>query len=333
MYEEKAEGDLVSVKGIVDSYQQPLATLFTEKVFNWPEVFRGIEIQVPYFGYNDPESDDSESDCQLKRLPEFNSVEEGLSKVYRWSNYWQELVQVPAGEIASRAVMDKALHKGFRLQNVFQHRNSFYYTTEHLLPMILAPEVPYSLANVSGFDPILLLKAIEIHDDGEGLTHRDVVYGQKKSIHDLEEYNAVLIFLLDNFSNQPEVVNEYLQAFLLQFAASYAKKPEAFEDFPAGALEVLEYLADNYYQTALWFRALEHWGYLMYAVEQYLHYGHWKILGQVVAAQYPRLQEAAGYGSHQLLSHKALGFAQSLWTKDVNDVFSSMYQEISRTRN
>jgi hypothetical protein len=90
-----------------------------------------------------------------------------------------------------------------------------------------------------------------------------------------------------------------IRAFLLQFCLN------GNDLLPT---EILVELRQQKHMEALFFAAIEKWGYLLYAMEQYQRYGNRKILADVVSKN---------TSSYWDLAEVLPGFKELIWTKEM----------------
>lgn len=166
---------------------------------------------------------------------------------------------------------------------------------------IMAFEPYLSLQGIS-LDSWLLQHAVRVHDFGEGSrahVGHDVILADKQNNHDKEEYDYFLQYLADTYPGFLGLHQKLIRAFLLQFCLN------GHELLPA---EILTELRAGKYIEALLFMAIEKWGYLLYAMEQYQRYGNRKILADVILHNSP---------SYCWLAENLPGFAEVCWTKEM----------------
>jgi len=157
-------------------------------------------------------------------LPTWLEPQEELLAVVRWSR-WEN-----KGEV--------------RRQNTLQHTHSILFLAATVLPRL----VEYGAVK----DQALILSALLVHDHGEGILKRDVLYDNKTIGGDVDEYKA---FVRRNERLPTKSWNALHRAFLLQFAH---KDPEDILAFPLEAQVILEGLEEDHAGDALIFSALEH---------------------------------------------------------------------------
>lgn len=211
-------------------------------------------------------------------LSVWTSCQVGLPQVTRWSKYYQENGQIRA-----------------RKQDSLQHSHSID---------ILGHIFCHKIRGYISLDEILLLKALAIHDHGEGILLFDTHYVDKSEDGDLQEYNA---FVSSYHVFSEELFEEFHRAFLLQFAL---KNPASF---PLEARVIMVELARTNKLECLAFNAIERWDYVLYALEQFLFYGNVKILVQVLRHQMSHLDR---------LAKDLTGFGEQIWTSSVCSWFS-----------
>lgn len=201
-----------------------------------------------------------------------------LPKVTRWSKY----------------VKDDDPYGGGRVQDTLQHSYSLSLLGEILLLTLKKHNHTY--------DHHLFLTACLLHDHGEGELERDILYVDKSSDEDLNEYKA----FQKRFGTLDKDIYEPLeQAFLLQFAQ--LEDNEAAK-FPEEAKKQMEYLKQNKHLEILAFEALERWDYVLYALEQYKDRQNERILVRVLRNQAPHLDR---------LADELPGFKEEIWNEKI----------------
>jgi hypothetical protein len=148
-------------------------------------------------------------------------------------------------------------------------------------------------------DAELLLKALTIHDHGEGELGIDTHYIDKTDDGDLNEY---LAFERRFQQLDSEIYSSFEDAFLLQYAGRDR------EIFPADARSVMARLRVRYPREILAFEAIESWDYLLFAIEQYEELGFTMMMVQVLRNQVDRLDRYA---------RDLPGFGQEIWTSEI----------------
>jgi len=167
-----------------------------------------------------------------------------------------------------------------------------------LLATIVLPRLRSHIDLIDGkLDESLVLRAFILHEEGEALLGRDVIWQDKAHIKDLEEYTA---FIEQYKALSPFDLKKCQEAFLLQFAR---KNPECF---PVEARCIMRRLFKKSYFEALAFEAIETVDYLLYALECHDDHTDEVVLAHVLRNQIPRLDEFA-----VLLP----GFKVEVWTK------------------
>ena len=181
----------------------------------------------------------------------FHKITKSLTKVIRWSRF-----------------IDKAGHGDqIRQHNVLQHTYSATYFAHWLAKRLQWPAE----------DVALLISAFECHDWGEGLLRRDIASTDKETIHDLEECQAVDHYLYSNSLSEKQA-DKIMRAFMLQFAI---QNGQAQLKFSWRAQQQLDKIVDK--QEVAWlFYFLERFGYLIYALEQYVDYDYHYMLADVL---------------------------------------------------
>lgn len=162
-----------------------------------------------------------------------------------------------------------------RRQTTLEHKISVLVITTLLLPR---------LRNHIPIDESLIIRGFTLHDVGEGILKRDVVWVHKSDEKDLEEYLA----FSDHTKHLRGIEYEESQrAFLLQFAS---KNPQCF---PAHARQIMTKLwGENKYEVLV-FAALEAYDYLFYGFEDLKKTGRVVLLTRILRNQIPRLNEFA----------------------------------------
>lgn len=162
----------------------------------------------------------------------------------------------------------------------------------------------YVSTNVN-LDESLLKTAFGIHDDGEGITRRDVIYRNKSQVTDLEEYNG----FVELYSKlEPSLYRMFQKAFLIQYAI---KCPS---NFPVDAKAIMMLLRKNNYAECMVFDFVERLDYVYYVWEQYLFEGDEEALTQVLRNQVLKINE--------LVTKTNIGL-DLIWTAEVRHCFES----------
>ena len=190
--------------------------------------------------------------------------QQSLSKVIRWKKY---------------------VKRGSRPQDTLQHSYSFALFALCLFPRLRA---------YVSFDETLILKAVLLHDIGEGEINADMLYIDKSHNGDVAECAA----FLNRFGNS--FGEEGREAFLLQFATKAAHMAHYQDE--------LYHLLGRRQVESLVFEAIERFDYLLYALEQWIERKKVKILVQVLRNQVPHFDR---------LCLKLPGFREELWTSDL----------------
>jgi hypothetical protein len=197
-------------------------------------------------------------DKQWLRILDFwKRGQEKLPLVVRWSKYLDE-------------------PPGVRRQDTLQHTYAMLELTDMFVTR---------LRRYIKLDGLLLMRAVMLHDAGEGELGADTLYQDKTMQGDVHEY---LAFAESLKSLEPDIAAEFNLAFLLQFALK-----GDFSAFPPAAQTELETLANANYFEALAFEAIERWDYVLYALEQYLDKKNERIFVQVLRNQTPHLNRLA----------------------------------------
>ncbi len=177
--------------------------------------------------------------------------------------------------------------QGTRPQSTLQHTYALIMLTINFVDR-LQPFVKLNLE--------LLIRAVAIHDHGEGELHRDVLLKDKTDHQDLQEYLA----FVERYKDLPGFP-KFRTAFLLQFAE---KRPA---NFPPIALETFKSLINHCPREIAAFQALENLDYLLYAVEQRLIMDNRDCLAQVLLNARPILDR---------LSPQLPGLKSTFWTPE-----------------
>ncbi len=179
-----------------------------------------------------------------------------------------------------------------REQNDLQHLHGI-----SMLARVLARGIKqYSKAE--NFDALLLLSAVLIHEEGEGLIHHDTCFPMKSEAKDLEEWSAFSA----SITGLPEDL-QYLEqeAFLLQFAM------KDYQSFPDNAQRIMANLRANKSHECHAFACLECFDYLLYVLEQKMQFDNDLIFIQVVRGQFAEMDR---------LSTCFPYFRNLFWTKE-----------------
>ncbi len=147
-------------------------------------------------------------------------------------------------------------NSSLRKQNNLQHIVSFVH---------VATWICFELEEYIPFDTGLVLSAANIHEHGEAILKRDIVYDEKKNdiSEDVLEYINVDKEFIRIFGKGSSLYKKMQKAFLLQFAT----KDENFINFPNEARNILKYLKDNFLIEAKIFNAIERYEYFYYCFE------------------------------------------------------------------
>lgn len=154
----------------------------------------------------------------------------------------------------------------------------------------------------------LLLQAFYIHDLGEALSGRDVLYIDRQAEQEVEEY---VRFCEHMRHLDPKTFAAFERAFLLQFCL---RSSDVLEAFSLHAQEIMSSLAETRRNESLLFNAIERWDYVIYAFEQYEIYGNLKILIQTLRHQMPHLERLT-----EELSSAVPIFGDEIWTAMIRD--------------
>ncbi len=192
--------------------------------------------------------------------------QQSLRKVIRWGKY---------------------VKRGSRRQDTLQHSYSFA-----LFALCLFPRLRMHVS----FDEHLVLKAILLHDIGEGEVKGDTLYVDKNHEGDIAECAAFLNRFGDSFGREGR------EAFLLQFAPKAARMAHYEEE--------LKILFERRSIESLVFEAVERFDYLLYALEQWVERRQVKILVQVLRNQAQHFNR---------LSLELPGFRKELWTLELEE--------------
>ncbi len=177
--------------------------------------------------------------------------------------------------------------QGTRPQSTLQHTYAL---------IMLTIDFVDRLQDFVKLSPELLIRAVAVHDHGEGELHRDVLLNDKTDHQDLQEYLA----FVKRYENLPGFPM-YRTAFLLQFAE---KRPA---NFPPIAQETFKNLNNHCPREIAAFQALENLDYLLYAVEQRLTMNNRDCLAQVLLNAAPMLDR---------LAEQLPGLKQTYWTPE-----------------
>lgn len=159
-------------------------------------------------------------------------------------------------------------------------------------------------------DELLLTRCVEHHDEPEGILGLDLPANMKQSSDDLKEY---LIFEELYKPLGFEVWEELQRSFLLQFCL---ENPACF---PEDARGVMDWLATNHCNEALFFQGVQMYDYLFYAFECFAEHGAAEIMDEVSANQVPRLDRIAN-----LLP----GFREVVWTPERRLLFQQTHMDL-----
>ncbi len=209
----------------------------------------------------------------------------------RWSQY-QELYDVPAPEEDRRFISGDGLVRG-RKTNCLEHSLSMV-----ILGMMVAPRVERHLPRL--LDKALLYTTLGLHDLGEGALKSDVLFQDKTIERDVQEYLAFCEGYRDMHS---DTLQGFKRAFLLQFALGDTTA------YPADAQQIMAILKVTHRYEALLFMGLEHWDYLLYALEQYQAPDRHLLIPliRVIVLSTPYLDQVA---------NELPGFREKIWTDE-----------------
>ena len=185
-----------------------------------------------------------------------------------------------------------------RLQSVCHHAVEIGEICEvviHLLASHLA------LAGLQ-LDWSLLRQAVRVHDFGEAVhveAGNDISMPLKTDDDDRQEYEHFVQFLDKAYLDCEEFKAQMRRAFLLQFCLhGNGSLPQ----------DIMTDLKANHRTEALMFEAIERWGYLIYALEQYTRFQNVDIVRDVLIRNAPH---------YKRLSQDLPGFKEVLWTDNM----------------
>lgn len=207
-----------------------------------------------------------------------------------WSRPQQSLREVPRWK--------KYVKRGTRPQDTLQHSYSF---------ALFAVYIFARLRTHLEFDENFVLRAVLLHDLGEGEIKVDTLYIDKNHDADIAECDAFLHRFGNSFGKDGR------EAFLLQFAVK-ANRMASYEK------ELCEILRRRPVEVLV-FEAIERFDYLLYALEQWIKRGKVKILVQVLRNQAPHLSR---------LCAVLPDLREVLWTTDLekwSDAFLDLHQD------
>lgn len=239
-------------------------------------------------------SDMQTTDVLWNTLTRINlEIESKLSRVKRWSKYIHH-------EDGSTA----------RTQTV----------AEHLLSAMLNADIfasiigPYIQVAGGRFDEDVFKRAVMLHDYGEiihapeyGGNGYDTLYQAKNSSGDVSEYERFMELIEPLIDHYPRIWKMYSEAFSIQFVA-YRRWEEWSEDVQ----DAFRKASEAYVYEVLAFEALERWGYILFALEQFRYPVHQntRILVDVIDAQAPHLDR---------LASDLPGFCEEIWTSRLRE--------------
>ncbi|MBP9802363.1 hypothetical protein KBC40_02125 [Patescibacteria group bacterium] len=152
------------------------------------------------------------------------------------------------------------------------------------------------------FDEHLLREAVRVHDFGEAIhcvQGHDVILANKRDEHDLDEWLYFTQYLERTYPNMQALQEEMKRAFLLQFCL------KGNSLLPA---EIMEDLQNTRGTEALLFEAIERWGYLLYALEQWHAYQNRDVLLNVLGNNRSHFDR---------LSRDLPGFGEEIWEQEM----------------
>ncbi len=167
---------------------------------------------------------------------------------------------------------------------------------------LVVPILQHHLPHGTSFDQARMLRAVLVHDLGEGLLDRDVLYHDKTDAKDADEYRA-WCQLIGGFD--PVLQRQFKEDFLLQFCLTHYDS-QSFDD---DARLIMTELGAGYPNEAVAFRILEHLEYLVYGIRQYQDRDHRTIFIEVVDAQLHVLERWA---------ERLPGFLENFWTPELS---------------
>lgn len=185
-----------------------------------------------------------------------------------------------------------------RVQTVTQH----CVEAEEICNFFIIVFGPYLARQGIILDTELLRQAVRVHDFGEGSrahVGHDVILGDKRENHDKEEYEYFVRFLESSYPGLLGFHQQMIRAFLLQFCLN------GNDLLPT---EILVELRQQKRMEALFFAAIEKWGYLLYAMEQYFCFSSPIFLLDVFTRNTSR---------YDSLAADLPGFAEEIWTDEV----------------
>lgn len=189
---------------------------------------------------------------------------------YEIQGFWTRLQILPP-QIIRWAKHGKG---GTRRQDDLQHQ----YAMEFLADVMIEWFEPY----LTKIDELLVLRAVRIHDHGEGERGIDVYYADHTSADDVAEWEAVRKAM----SKLPvRLSGKYERAFLLQFVRG--KTREAFSEKPR---KIIEELARTRRNEAMLYDAIEVVDYILFGVEEYRVRGKRDVLRDVIGNVLPRIK-------------------------------------------
>lgn len=224
-----------------------------------------------------------------KLIDVWRSGQIGLPEVRRWAKY-------------AKPGPDGSDHGGVRPQDSLQHSYSIT-----LLGSIVLHYV--RLSTNRKIDGELLLKALLLHDHGEGELGLDTLYVDKNVEGDVREYVA---FVKRFNSLDPNLFHDLHTAFLLQFAT------RDLSAFPEEAHPIMLHLRETRPLEILLFDAVERWDYILYAVEQLRDNNNRCIVVQVLRNQMPHMDQ---------LADSIPGLREYIWTDAIRKECTTLLEE------
>ncbi len=156
------------------------------------------------------------------------------------------------------------------------------------------------------FDSGLILSAINIHEHGEALLKRDIIYDEKNKnpLDDVFEYEKVNEIFYNIFGNNQILYKKMQKSFLLQFVTQENK----WKNFSHEAQKILFNLKEKKYIEGKIFNAIERYEYIYYCLEKNST-NNKKLLLNVLGNQVKYLDKYA--------SGDIPGF-DNIWTKEMS---------------
>lgn len=201
-------------------------------------------------------------DAQLERISQFlTTTLNGMEAVKRWKKY---------------------VENGATPENDLQHT-----FTASLLALLIIETIREGTPGYD-FDAYLVIKAVLIHDIGE-IYEQDTLYIDKSIDGDIREIEAFCHHYRDFDAPLAEAL---LHGFLLQFVGKTITLQDA-ERLSPQVWEKMAVLRQGGWREALIFEAVERYGYILYAYEQFRLKGDIMILVHVLRHQQAHLQRLA----------------------------------------